>query len=613
MMRQMRQNTKWIMLITALAFFALMVFEWGMDASGQSGGGTGSLGTVNGTAVPFDQYQNTRSNLYQQLQESQDDPVTSAQDRELDQAAWDETVNQILIGQELVRRGITVTDDEIQQAARFSPPPFYREYSVLQTDGVFDMQKYQQFLAATDEATLLNLESYYREVIPRGKLLRQVSTGLYVPDAELWRAYRDQNEQVSVRFANLEPGTRISDADAAPTEAELSDYYRANTEDYDRPARASIRAVVIPKALTAVDSTAAEERINTIRTEIEDGGDFATVAARESSDRGSAELGGELGWFPRGRMTAAFDSAAFAAPIGRVTQPFQSQFGWHILEVTERAGDSANARHVLIPIEQTDDSEFALLTLADSLEALLEDGSFDDAARTLNLDVQTLDITQEFPFVQGAGAINQGADWAMEEAELREISEVFENNQAFYAIELLNVVEATTLSLEEARVSIEQIVLRTKKLDMAAEQAHAAVAAAGADGDLDAIATALGTTVTTTELFSRGGFAPGLGSQNAAIGASFGLDVGQVSDLIVTSTDGVYLEVVERVPADSAAWLEQKDLIRLQRQSAMGQNRLQLWLDGLRENARIVDNRDAVLQPADADERPRGGLFGIGM
>ena len=612
MMRQMRKNTKWIMLLTALAFFALMVFEWGMDASGQSGGGTGSIGSVNGTAIPFEQYQTTRSNLYQQLQESQEDPITNVQDRELDQAAWDETVNQILISQELVRRGISVTDEEIQQAARFSPPPAFRNASFLQTDGVFDMQKYQQYLATVDEATLLGLEAYYRDVIPRGKLLRQVSTGLYVTDAELWRAYQDQNEQVAVRFASIDAQSRISDEAAAPTEAELEDYYDANIEDYDRPARASIRAVVIPKVTTAADSAAAAARIADIRAEVVDGGDFAAIAERESADRGSAELGGELGWFPRGRMTAAFDSTAFAAPIGQLTQPFRSQFGWHILEVIERAGDSANARHILIPIEQTEDSEFELLTLADSLEALLESGSFDDAARTLNLDVQTVDVTQEFPFVQGAGSINQGADWALEEAELREISEVFENQQAFYAVEVLNVTEARTLSLDEARQAIEQIVLRQKKLEMAADEARAAVSSANAS-TLDAIATALGTSVTTTEPFTRGGFAPGLGSQNAAIGTAFGLESGEISDLVLTDNDGFYMEVVERIPADSAAFEEQKALIRLQRQNAMGQSRLQLWLEGLRENARIVDRREQVLQPADAVDAPRGGLFGVGL
>ena len=56
MMRQMREATKPIMFLAALAFLALMVFEWGMDASGQSGGGVGEIGSVNGQHVMYESY-----------------------------------------------------------------------------------------------------------------------------------------------------------------------------------------------------------------------------------------------------------------------------------------------------------------------------------------------------------------------------------------------------------------------------------------------------------------------------------------------------------------------------------------------------------------------------
>ena len=101
MMRQMRENTKWIMLVTALAFFALMVFEWGMDASGRSGAGQGNVGSVNRTAVTYEHWQNVRRNLFDQVQAASDNPLTSAENREIDEAAFDEAVNQILIQQEL--------------------------------------------------------------------------------------------------------------------------------------------------------------------------------------------------------------------------------------------------------------------------------------------------------------------------------------------------------------------------------------------------------------------------------------------------------------------------------------------------------------------------------
>ena len=143
MMRQMRENTKWIMLVTAIAFVALMVFEWGMDITGRSGVSVGEIGSVNGTPVSWEQYQLVYRNLYDQVSRSQTDPVSSAQNKEIEDAAWTEIVDQILIQEELGRRGVRVTDQEIREAARFSPPPELMADPLFQTEGQFDIQKYQ--------------------------------------------------------------------------------------------------------------------------------------------------------------------------------------------------------------------------------------------------------------------------------------------------------------------------------------------------------------------------------------------------------------------------------------------------------------------------------------
>jgi len=99
-MAQMRRNTKIIMIATALAFAALMLFEWGMDASGRSGGG-GEIGVVNGESVRSDQYNLVYQNLYSQAQDQQEPPLTSLQIKELEDQAFNEIVTQILIEQEL--------------------------------------------------------------------------------------------------------------------------------------------------------------------------------------------------------------------------------------------------------------------------------------------------------------------------------------------------------------------------------------------------------------------------------------------------------------------------------------------------------------------------------
>ncbi len=75
---------------------------------------------------------------------------------------------------------------------------------------------------------------------------------------------------------------------------------------------------------------------NTIRQRIVDGEDFAALAAEFSEDPGSAVNGGDLGWFPKGMMVAEFEDAAFSLPIGEVSEPIQTQFGYHLIQVTER-------------------------------------------------------------------------------------------------------------------------------------------------------------------------------------------------------------------------------------------------------------------------------------
>src|SRR5690606_7472615 len=123
MMRQMRENTKWIMLVTALAFVALMVFEWGMDMTGRSGPlSAGEIGRVNGESIMYEEWLAVYNNVYQQQQSALDGPITSAMRRQIEDAAWDQLVTQRLLQQELDRRGIRVSDEEIRDAARVSPP-----------------------------------------------------------------------------------------------------------------------------------------------------------------------------------------------------------------------------------------------------------------------------------------------------------------------------------------------------------------------------------------------------------------------------------------------------------------------------------------------------------
>lgn len=82
-----------------------------------------------------------------------------------------------------------------------------------------------------------------------------------------------------------------------------------------------------------------EEKAKEIAERIKAGASFEEMAKAESTDSATKEQGGDLGWFPRGQMVAEFDNAVFELPVGQVSAPVSTPFGWHLIEVLEKAQD----------------------------------------------------------------------------------------------------------------------------------------------------------------------------------------------------------------------------------------------------------------------------------
>ena len=616
MMQQMRENTKWIMLITAAAFVALMVFEWGMDMSGQSAAAMtgGELGQVNGEPITYQQWNQVYRNLYEQ-QQNQGTPVTSQDNEAVEDQAWDQLVMDRLIQQELERRGIEITEDEIRQAARYSPPPEFYQYEVFQTDGQFDLDKYHQFLASAsgDPQLLQDLEGYYRRMLPRNKLFQQIAASVVVTDGELWRQYQEQVETASMDYVLLDPQRLVPDSEVRVSDSEIASYYNANRDDFERPARAEVRVVAVDKAPTPADTAASLERVQEARAEVMEGGDFADLALRESDDAVSAEQGGSLGTIQRGQTVPAFETAVWDARIGEVTEPVQTQYGFHLIRVDRRTEEEADVSHVLIEIRRTLESEDSMLIAVDSLEVLVERIALSAAADTLGLRVRTVELTPVLPSVPGVGSVGEGVDWVFDQEPLPDaVSPIFENERYYYVMELVEREEARPLSLEEATPSIRTLLRTQKKRDQTRGMGHQLVDLIEGGTSLEEAAEAAGLTVRSAGPFTRLQFVPGVGSGNAAVGAAFGLPVGEVSGLLETQDAFYVIRVTDRTEASREAWQEQLPRQRQQVANALRNQALNQYLEALREEADIVDNRDQVLNASPSEQqRPPSSPLGF--
>lgn len=83
---------------------------------------------------------------------------------------------------------------------------------------------------------------------------------------------------------------------------------------------------------------AAKAKIDQVSNEIKGGADFAEEAKKFSEDTGSASSGGNLDFFSRGQMDPDFEKVAFETPVGQISAPFRTQFGWHIVKITDKKG-----------------------------------------------------------------------------------------------------------------------------------------------------------------------------------------------------------------------------------------------------------------------------------
>ncbi len=120
-----------------------------------------------------------------------------------------------------------------------------------------------------------------------------------------------------------------------------------------------------------------------LRERVVKGEKFSMLATLYSQDPGSAKKGGEVGFFGRGKMVPEFEAAAFALKPGEVSPIIESQYGFHILQLVERRGNTVNCRHILlIPQVSTADMLAARMRL-DSIAVEIRAGNitFEDAAR----------------------------------------------------------------------------------------------------------------------------------------------------------------------------------------------------------------------------------------
>ena len=142
-------------------------------------------------------------------------------------------------------------------------------------------------------------------------------------------------------------------------------------------AEVELSEVVVKPLVNEEESARALKKIVEIRQKIVEGGeDFAELAKLHSDDPGSGSQGGNLGFAERGTFVPEFEAAAYTLSQNEISEPIETEFGFHILQMLERRGNKINIRHILVKPEITDsDLEIAKVKL-DTIKSQIERGKY---------------------------------------------------------------------------------------------------------------------------------------------------------------------------------------------------------------------------------------------
>lgn len=217
------------------------------------------------------------------------------------------------------------------------------------------------------------LKNYVRQYGSR-EALRE-ATG-YTYD-EMHDIFVDQlrNRQISQRVEyNLTQHVTVTPREVAQFYEKVKDSLPTIPESYE------ISEITISPSVSEEERDRVRTELARLRERVLNGEKFTMLATLYSQDPGSANKGGEVGFFTRGDMVGEFEAAAFALKPGEVSPIIETNFGFHILQLIERRGNSVNVRHILmIPKVSSDDLLRARMKL-DSIAQEIRLGKTDFAA-----------------------------------------------------------------------------------------------------------------------------------------------------------------------------------------------------------------------------------------
>jgi peptidyl-prolyl cis-trans isomerase C len=294
------------------------------ESDGADAGSTAAV--VNGHNIPVSDVQRVAQNFSRQGMEPDSTAQGDTHQERLYYTAVERLVEQELLREAAEKDGITVTDDEVQN-------------NIAQLKSMAGGDSAFQKLLADNGAT-------------EEDVVKDMRTNLILK--QYFDKKVDRNQDV--------------------TDQEIQDYFDSHPENFASKPQVKASHILIRTKpdMSDQDKAMALQKAEEVLAKAKKGEDFAALAKQYSEDPGSADRGGDLGWFSQGQMVAPFDSAAFALEPGQLSNVVTTNYGYHVIKLEDkRMGEPQKLETVKPQIHQflaQQKSQAQFRALVDSLK-----------------------------------------------------------------------------------------------------------------------------------------------------------------------------------------------------------------------------------------------------
>lgn len=631
-MRRHRNWLKWSLALVCLAFVVFYIPDFLQGTTpGVLPGATDTIAVVEGHEIRADEFRRTYQAQLQAYRSAYGGNMSEQLLRQLgiDQQILAQLVDERAALAEADRLGISVSDAEVAQRI-YTIPAF-------QENGAFIGQaRYQQLLASQNPPlSTSEFEESVRRSIALEKLRASLTDWLSVSDKELQEEYRRRNDKVKLAVISFTADSFRPDV--AVTDAEVQSHFDAHQSDFRIPEKRKVKYLLIDvealrSKVTVTDAEVQRQYNETIdqfttpeqirashillKTEGKDdaavkakaeelakqaraeGTDFAALAKQHSEDESNAANGGDLDYFGRGRMVPEFETAAFNMEVGQISDPVKTQFGYHVIKLTDKKAASTRpleeVKQQLTDQILAERSQQQAADAAQRLEGQIKSpADLDAVAKAEGFTVQETGFFARDEPILGVGAAPEMTARAFTLNE-GEVSGVLRTPRGYVFQTLTGKQESYVPKLDEVKDKVREVVVGQRALEMAKQKAAEVAGKVKGAADFDKAAKAAGVEPKTTEFIAQDAPVPDLGVAADVVSAALKLPVGTVSDPIATSNGAAVVKVLDKTQTTDSDFTSNRDTFRGEILTDRRNRFFSAYMVKAKQKMKIEVNREAI-------------------